>query len=133
MFSSDNKSRETAVRHYISYLAISAFCLIFGIVYHRFSHGVTSPYMGFSFLFPLAGGFLPYFIMSFFPKIINKKSMCRTVYNSGIATLTTGSLVTGIVEIYGTSTRYSVIYYIVGIILLAAGVLLLIRDIFNRK
>ena len=40
------------------YLAVSAFCAVFGEVYEHFSHNVYSAYMVFAFAFPLAGGAL---------------------------------------------------------------------------
>lgn len=39
-----------------AYLAVSAFCAVFGAVYEHFSHNVYSACMVFAFAFPLAGG-----------------------------------------------------------------------------
>ena len=45
------------------YLLVSLVCAVFGAVYEHFSHGVYSGYMAYAFLFPLAGGALPFLTM----------------------------------------------------------------------
>lgn len=46
------------------------------------------------------------------------------MWHAGMATLTVGSAVTGVVEIYGTDCPYLPVYYIVGGVLCAGGALL---------
>lgn len=41
------------------YLAVSAFCFVFFLIYDRFSHGIHSPWMTFLFAWPLCLGGLP--------------------------------------------------------------------------
>ena len=48
------------------YLAVSAFCAVFGEVYEHFSHNVNSAYMVFAFAFPLAGAALCFLGISLF-------------------------------------------------------------------
>ncbi len=87
-----------------------------------FSHEVYSFYMVYAFVFPLAGGTLPFMLLSQgrvqkYPNIL-----VRNLYHSGIATLTVGSILQGVLEIYGTTNSLSGWYWIVGIVCLVAGV-----------
>ena len=102
------------------YLAVALFCGFFGYVYERFSHGVYSNYMVFLFLFPLLGGALPYGLMLLL-KARAPGRVPANLFNSGVATLTAGSCVQGIFEIYGTSSPYVAAYWWAGAALLALG------------
>ncbi len=121
-------NKKIAGRTFLIYLLSSVFCCIFGLIYEHFSHGVFSPYMAFMFLIPLLPGAVPYGILFFFPGKIKAKSICRCVYNSGIAALTVGSCVKGILDIYGTTSSYTIVYLIAGIILLITGIVIFILD-----
>ena len=104
-----------------AYLIVSLFCALFGAVYEVFSHGVYSFYMIYAFGFPLAGGALPFLLLSFSGTPKYPPGLSRNLYHSGIATLTVGSLVRGVLDIYGTTNALSNGYWIVGIPLVAAG------------
>lgn len=101
-------------------MVISAFCLIFALVYEHFSHGVTSLYMVCAFLIPLLGGFLVNLIIESAGFVIPGK-WSSNLYNSGIAALTVGSLVKGALDIYGTTNHLTIIYLITGLVLILAG------------
>lgn len=124
MFSSDINKLNEMLRHSGRiYFVISAICLLFGIIYEYFSHGVYSAYMMFAFCIPLAGGTLTAFLLSLFErkKPFSKISVCA--YHSGIATLTVGSIFKGVLEIYGTTNQLIVVYWIAGFGLLFIGIL----------
>ena len=55
----------TAVKTALVYLLLSLFCVLFGAVYELFSHGVYSFSMIYAFVFPLAGGALPFLLLGF--------------------------------------------------------------------
>ncbi len=99
----------------IVYLFISLFCLIFSIVYLRFSHGVTSPYMQFLCLIPFLLGLLPALILSLSGCRLNALSL--VFYRCAVATLTLGSLVRGILDIYGTASGYLSVYPVLSVLL----------------
>ena len=101
-------------------MVISAFCLLFAFVYEHFSHGVTSLYMMCAFLIPLLGGFLVNLIIESARFAIPGK-WSSNLYNSGIAALTVGSIVKGALDIYGTTNHLTIIYLIVGLLLMFAG------------
>ena len=122
MYTSDNDiTRQTAKTAFV-YLLISLFCALFGAVYEVFSHGVYSFYMLYAFIFPLAGGTLPFLAISLFQKRY-PEAIARNIYHSGIAALTVGSIIQGVLEIYGTTNRLAGLYWLVGVILLFAGII----------
>ncbi len=99
------------------YLFISLFCVLFGVVYEYFSHEVYSYYMLYAFVFPLVGGVLPFFVFSFFTKRLPGRIACN-LYHSGIAALTIGSIFEGVLEIYGTTNRLVLVYWVLGAVFL---------------
>ena len=122
MYTSDN-SRDLAVRISVNYLAAALFCALFGAVYEIFSHEVYSYPMIYAFAIPLAGGALPFLALAAglvrrwrFPGAVS-----RSLYHAGIAALTVGSILRGILEIYGTTSHLSKIYWLAGAGLLLAA------------
>ena len=102
------------------YGAVAAFCLLFGTVYEKFSHGVYSPFMYLAFLIPLVGGVLPYVILRLTGAPFPSKASMK-LHASGVATLTVGSILQGALEIYGTTNALMIVYPIAGALLLALG------------
>jgi len=113
------------------YLWISLSCLIFSLIYELFSHGVYSSFMVLLFLFPLLLGAVPFSLLAragIFPP-----DAARRDYHAGIATLATGSCLTGILEIYGTTSPYLRFYWMAGIILLLCGMLRFLLSLRHRR
>lgn len=106
------------------YIWVSCFCVLFGAVYEYFSHEVYSYYMLYAFVFPLAGGVLPFLALSLKKEKGSRLpgDTPRLLWHFGIATLTVGSIVTGILEIYGTTNSLTAGYWYAGFGLLAAAV-----------
>lgn len=102
------------------YLGATLFCGFFSYVYERFSHGVYSDYMVYLFLFPLLGGALPYGAMLLLGAPPPPR-LAANLFNAGIATLTVGSLMAGVLEIYGTDSPHLSIYWWAGAALTALG------------
>lgn len=101
-------------------LIASLFCALFGAVYEHCSHGVYSYAMIYAFVYPLALGVLPLYLIGIVrapypPKVL------RYIYHAGIATLTVGSIVKGVLEIYGTTNPLTVVYPILGAVLCGTG------------
>jgi hypothetical protein len=124
-YGKQRKSRK-AIKTAIVYIAVAAFCVIFDRVYTLFGHGVTSAAMDCMFLYPLVGGALPYLILwqwaPFADQTAHFRLYCNT-HNSGIAALTTGSALIGVFEIAGTSSDYTIAFFILGWTLFAVGLL----------
>ena len=103
-------------------LIATLFCALFGAVYEAFGHGVYSYGMLYAFAFPLALGVLPLYLIDVLHAPYPNKTL-RSVWHAGIASLTVGSIVTGILEIYGTTNRLIAAYPAAGTGMLAAGVI----------
>ena len=101
-------------------LAASLFLALFGAVYEAFSHGVYSYGMIYAFAFPLVLGVLPFLLIGML-RAPYPGRMTRSVYHAGIATLAVGSIVSGVLEIYGTTSPLTIVYWILGGALVLAG------------
>ena len=110
-----------------NYLLAALFCALFGAVYETFSYGVYSPFMLYAFAFPLILGTLPAIIFGL--RSGASPRVCEKLWGAGVATLTVGSLFHGILDIYGTSSGLSYVYWIGGgALLLSAGLVGLWRS-----
>ena len=119
MYISDTKIR--AAKTAVVYLAVSLFTCIFGAVYEFFSFGVYSIFMLFCFLPSLALGCAPFF----FVFLLGKNMPCRlayNLYNSGVAALTAGFIMAGVIEIYGTTNHLLWVYFVFGALFIVSGI-----------
>ena len=121
-----------------AYLIASALVAAAGWMYELFSHGVYSNYMIYAFMVPLVCGALP--------DILAATRGCRSKKRSGsareahathdaapcaapalrlaaVVTLTAGSFIKGILDIYGTTNRLLVVYPIIGLALAIAALI----------
>lgn len=124
-------SNDVFRRHWKIFLGVTIFVAVFAFVYEQFAHGVRSKPMIYAFLYPLLMGVLPAFVLSKIRSLrqVPYASLVRAGVNlfvSGVATLTMGSVATGVVEIYGTTNRFLKYYSIVGWPLFGIGALLAI-------
>lgn len=107
-------ARQRAAKTALVYLVIAILCAAFGAVYELYSHEVYSYFMLYAFAFPLCGGALPYLIYSQFSGIAIPNSYDRLLGHAGIATLTIGSIISGVLEIYGTTNLLTSAYWVAG-------------------
>ncbi|MBP7348067.1 MAG: hypothetical protein KA965_05245 [Butyrivibrio sp.] len=120
MYILNKRNRYSDLLHYIG---ITVFCGIFGTVYEYYSHGVYSIYMQLMFLFPLMGGIIPNVLQLIIPRIPKANATVKKLWNCGVATLTIGSAMTGVFEIYGGAVPILIGgYWLAGILL--AGIAL---------
>ena len=120
---SKKRFKKTAV----VYALITVFFFIFSRIYEHFSFGETSVYMHYLFGVPLIGGM----VLLIFQKIIpNLSRLSLNLWNSAVATIATGVLFRGIVNLSGRSTTMDLPYWYVGVGL--AG-LALLSMIFTRS
>ncbi len=115
------------------YLIFTVFCAVFGFVYELFSHDVFSPFMGLLFLFPLLLGTLPFYLLGLFQASKLPGVLSRYSYHSGIATLTLGSLLTGVFDIYGSTAPLVCVYWIVGSVLTIGGILIYVYSLSKHR
>ena len=117
-------------RYLVSAILGTLFCLVFFLVYDRFSHGVRSPYMTFLFLWPLVLELIPAAVLLFFPRIPAPAALTAVVWHSGTAALTAGSALRGVFDIAGNASEYQRSLMIFGFFMLALSLLSLIISIF---
>ncbi len=114
--------KDQDIRKAFTYLVISIVLAIAGAVYEHFSFGVWSNFMVYAFMIPLAGGTLPYMLRYLVSGAKPRKiSAAGWVWHSGIATLTVGSVVHGILAISGRPNHLTIVYLIAGTALLASA------------
>ena len=103
------------------YLIASLLLAAAGAVYEFFSHGVYSNHMIYAFAYPLVMGCLPYLADS--RGIIKKAGpVGETLLLAAIATLSIGSVIKGVLEIYGTTSFLTGVYPVLGALLLIGAV-----------
>lgn len=114
--------RKLSAQHKLILIDLSAtlFCALFGAVYERFSHGVYAYGMLYAFAFPLVLGVLPFTLIWMLRAPYPPKAL-RDVYHAGIAALTVGSIICGVLEIYGTTSPLTLVYWLLGGALTAFG------------
>ena len=117
------KTAEKSLRTARTYLLAALFCAVFGAVYEIFSHEVYSFFMIYAFMIPLVLGALPNFLMGLKGSTFVPAPVSRKLYRAGIATLTVGSIMQGVLEIYGTTNVLTAVYWIVGGSLLVGSVI----------
>lgn len=116
------KSRKEMGNIVFNYLLATICSAVFGAVYEWFSHGVFSYYMIYAFMVPLLGGVIPFYCLWYFQSRIPGR-MARRFYHFGISTVTAGCMFCGVLEIYGTTNRLTILYFVVGGIFLFLGTL----------
>lgn len=137
MFTSvTDKARRGLVAGWV-YLAISLFCLVFGVIYEHFSHGVYSNAMVYAFAYPLCLGTFPFFTVCTFGGKLKDRILLSGasahLWAYGVATLTVGSILSGVLEIYGTDSALLIVYPIAGAVLLLAAAVVKTRSVFTVK
>ena len=120
MYISVNK-KEQAVRTAHNYIKISLFIALFGAIYELFSHEVYSYHMIYAFVIPLAGGALPFLAIAMGRAKRYPGKISRSLYHAGIATLTVGSIMSGVLAIYGTTNNLLGAYWIIGGLLITGA------------
>ncbi|MGV8905100.1 MAG: hypothetical protein ACOH15_00700 [Acetobacterium sp.] len=114
----------------IVYLLLAVLMVVINYIYGMFGHGVSSMAMTWMFLYPLAGGALLFLFIDVLTPGIDKIAGYRlffNCYNSGIATLTLGSFIKGILDVAGTSSPYIVLFYGAGWLFVGVGLMLLLK------
>lgn len=103
--------RKTVIR----YLWAAVGCAAFSAVYEGFSHGVISLWMAGLCLWPLLLGALPFSLWG------RAWRSGRVAWHAGVITLSVGSAVSGALEIYGTDSALTFVYFAAGAFLLLSG------------
>ncbi len=107
-----------ALRTGIAYIAASIVIAVAAAVYGMFSHGVHSPFMTYAFAIPLMLGAAPHIAAALSGRAKKGEGIRRILTDDAvcdlqlavIATLTAGSLLKGVLDIYGTTNRLLIGY-----------------------
>jgi len=133
----DLKKRKKQIRKTIlAYFTLSATAIAVNCIYGVFGHDVHSASMTWMFLYPLLGGTLFYtLVYLLIPDVVNLKTyrLFYNSYNSGIAALTIGNFLKGILEIAGTSSQYVLYFYIAGSLFILLGLAVLSKFAAHRR
>lgn len=113
--------RKGLLRTAALYAGIAVFCGIFSVVYLQFSYGVKSPFLVWLFVPPLLLGALPALWLGRHTKRPPVLAT-RRLWNSAVATLTTGFLVRAVINISGRYTDYDGLYWLLAGALFAVAV-----------
>ena len=113
----------SAIKTGMKYFAASVFIAIAAAVYGLFSHGVYSYFMIYAFMIPLLGGALPHLVAAMKGMEIDAKDTQLAI----IATLTIGSILKGVLDIYGTTNRLLIVYPVAAVLILAAVLAAMIK------
>jgi len=126
--SNAQKARRTS----LIYLFVSLFCALFGGIYEAFGHGVWSFHMVYAFAFPLGLGLLPFMTTAQKPNFKYPSYIAISCYHTAIATATVGSIMQGVLDIYGTTNDLMLVYvFASGALFIASAVLYAIQ--LNKK
>ena len=141
MYTSDTRDTGKELRTGMIYLAASLVIAAAAAVYGLFSHGVYSYWMTYAFMLPLLLGAMPHLLSAFKNEmrkagsaagtngLLRKADVFRKHFSGDlqvavIAALTTGSLLKGALDIYGTTNRLLIAYPVIALMAVAAAVLL---------
>ena len=130
MFTSENEKGRRALKTTLIYVCISLLCALFGGVYEVYSHGVYSFDMIYAFVYPLAMGALPFAALASL-SLREPSLWASRLYHWGIAALTVGSVIRGVLEIYGTTCALCFWYLPTGIIFTVAGIFLYVTRLLR--
>ena len=138
----------------MKYLATSIVIAAAAAVYGLFSHGVYSYFMTYAFMIPLLGGALPHLIAAMrradadtknsanepeeytesrtqtgFAKLFDAKDTQLAI----IATLMAGSLLKGVLDIYGTTNRLLIAYPAIALLILTIALVAKVKSQYQMN
>ena len=130
----------SAINTGMKYLAASIVIAAAAAVYGLFSHGVYSYFMTYAFMIPLLGGAMPHLAAAMkgadtaaensndereVPAENEAQTGLAKIFDARdtqlaiVATLTAGSLLKGVLDIYGTTNRLLIVYPVIALLMLA--------------
>ena len=112
----------SAIKNAFIYIPITLFTLLFGAIYEIFSHGVYSYFMIYAFAFPLVGGLCFWLAVAKSKKQTALSGIFTDLHAASIATWTLGFIVRGALDIYGTTSKWCSIYWVLGAIVTVGAV-----------
>ena len=131
MYTSERLNRQRLLHsHGLRLLFAAAFVVLFGAVYEHFSFGVWSFWMVYAFAPFLLGG-MWLLILSARKRLPG--DLFLGLLEPGLVMLTLGSILAGVVEIYGTENRLLPVLPIAGGILILAAVIARVTAAIRKR
>ena len=124
-----NRAQKTTV----VYGGVTLFVIIFSIVYHQFSHEVTSFYMTWAALFPFVLGFVPFLLCEVLHPASMPRRLTYNLINAGVETVTLFSLMKGAFEIADKWTNVPLYLMICGACIWLCGMVLWTVQLIRAK
>lgn len=111
------------------YGVVTVIVLLFSVIYEYNSHGVYSLHMMGLALYPLVGGVMVFSLLARFARRWSPHWLTVAAYQAAILSFMFGSLVKGVLDIYGTSSLYAGVYWWAGggFAIFCVGTVLLMR------
>ena len=113
LYTSDEKMADTS-KLADGCLIAALITAVFGMIYESFSFGVFSYAMIYAFGFFAVGGGLFWRLVGIKRKFVPAMAAC--FWNAGLATLTLGSILKGVLDIYGSSNSLLILFPVLGIV-----------------
>lgn len=133
LFTSEKNKKKLLIIVF-SYVGITAFIALFGAVYENFSHHAYTPYMLFAWAWVLGFGLIPHLLLYLLPIKRIPGILSGSIYNFGVAMITSRSIFIGVVTIANTpNPTWGIAYLVVSIIALKSAVLLYVIGLFLDK
>lgn len=131
LFTSGRPERQRLLhRHGLRLLFSAAFTALFGAVYEHFSFGVWSFWMVYAFAPFLLGGL---WLLVLSGRKALPGDLFLVLLEPGLVMLTLGSVLAGVVEIYGTENRLLPVLPIIGGVLVLAAGIVRAAEAFRRQ
>ncbi len=123
LFTSENNTKTS-----LFYGIMTVFTALLGFIYELFSHQVYSNYMIYAFAIPLMAGLLPSLLISAgirlpFSSCLELGSISGQLYSGAIMIMTMGSIIKGVLDIYGTTNSKIIIYPVLGMIMILISII----------
>ena len=130
---SSTSSNKSAKKGLFIYIGVTIFAGIFSFVYELFSHQVYSNFMVYLFVVPLVLGVIPNALALAIPRLNVGSAWQKTAQAFAVTTLSVGSILQGIVEIYGTTNSLISYFFIAGGVFLLMGIIIWIVNADRAK
>ena len=109
----------------------SLFLFLFQLIYHKFSHGVISIGLHYVWILPfICGGII---IILNYPLHTLTNRFAFNLYNMGIAMLVNAIVLKGVLDIAGSDSPYLIYFYITGLLLFVASILVFSIKAFSQQ
>lgn len=130
---SSTSSNKSVKKSLFIYIGVTIFAGIFSFEYELFSHQVYSNFMVYLFVVPLVLGVIPNALALAILRLDVGNAWQKTVQAFAVATLSVGSVLQGIVEIYGTTNSLINYFFIAGSVFLLMSIIIWIVNADRAK